>query len=168
MLLLTTLTGLTVPPKTSPNRPKVIAEYENVNKFLAHLMITTVPAFSFSIFALWAMRAALETPLVHLRPEHDTPDITLPAAAAWISVAGAQIYGWDEEFSHGPKVGAPGSSGPLWNGKHGLCKERWQLWGKRFGELTSSESDQITDDLRIVARHAEARMAEIEAEEARV
>ena len=30
------------------------------------------------------------------------------------------------------------------------------------------ESDQITDDLRIVARHAEVRMAEIEAEEARV
>jgi len=113
MLLLTTLTGLTVPPKRSPNRPKVIAEYKNVNKFLAHLMITTVPAFSFSIFALWAMRAALETPLVHLRPEHDTPDITLPAAAAWISVAGAHIYGWDEEFPHGPKVGAPGSGGPL-------------------------------------------------------
>jgi len=165
-LFLTTLAGLTVPQEPSIDRPSVIAEYGNVNKFLAHLMTTNVPVFNFSIFCLWAMRAALETPMVHVRPDHDTPDITLPAAAAWISIAGVQMYGWDEEFPHGPKVGAPGSGGPLWNGKHGFCKERWHLWSRRFGELASSDSDKITDDLRTIAKQAETRMAEIEAGEA--
>ena len=86
----------------------------------------------------------------------------MPAAAAWISILGPQIYHWDMEFEHGPRVGAPGSGGPLWeNGKHGFCKERWELWRKGFGAIAEMGGD-LSENVRASARQAEKTMREIE------
>ena len=86
----------------------------------------------------------------------------MPAAAAWISILGPQVYHWDKEFEHGPRVGAPGKGGPLWeNGKHGFCKERWELWRKSFGAIAETGGD-LSEDVRSCARQAGKTMKEIE------
>ena len=104
------------------------------------------------------MRDALETP-VH-QGETQEHDAFLPAAAAWISLLGREIYSWDREISHGDEQGDPGMGGPLWNGQHGPCKERWQLWKTRFEEL--SQLEQLSDELRVIAKGAEAQMNAVE------
>lgn len=110
------------------------------------------------------MRSALETRPAHVSPV-DPLDAFVPAAAAWISILGRQIYRWDREFEHGPKVGAPGRGGPLWGDKkHGFCKERWELWRKRFGEIAKMEGN-LNEDVRTSARQAEKTMRDIEMEE---
>jgi hypothetical protein len=45
------------------------------------------------------------------------------------------MYSWDHEFEHSALM-APGSGGLLWSGKHGFCRERWNLWHERFVELS--------------------------------
>lgn len=53
-----------------------------------------------SVLALVTMRSAPETLLAH--HINQPLDAFMPAAAAWISTLGPQIYYWDEEFEHGP------------------------------------------------------------------
>lgn len=106
------------------------------------------------------MRAALESPLVHVRPDQSL-DSFVPAAAAWIEILGTQVYAWDEEFEYGPLIGDGGVGGPLWDGKHGFCRGRWGLWRGRFGELAGGEGG-LSEDVRAAARRAEERMGEIE------
>ena len=159
LLKLTHLTGLEVPSEHGPERRRVTIEFVNVNRFVACLTITSVPALSFELFCLWTMRSALEHPASSedLKP----PDVYVPAAATCIFIAGQQMYGWDKEFEQGPRVGAPGRGGPLWTGKHGFCTERWTLWRTRFKEVASME--RLGDELKMVAKEAELRMEEIEA-----
>ncbi|RAL13860.1 DUF3632 domain-containing protein [Aspergillus homomorphus CBS 101889] len=121
----------------------------------------------FYVIGVWLVlvtfRTALETPRTP-REERDEDGDALeawvPAAAAWIEVLGAEIYEWEEEFPAGPLRGAPGSGGPLWNGKHGFCRESWRLWRERFGEISCLEWVEV--GIRSVARKAELMMREIE------
>ncbi|KFY85388.1 hypothetical protein V500_08455 [Pseudogymnoascus sp. VKM F-4518 (FW-2643)] len=153
--------GFVVPLHHGPERDATIARFVNTNRFAARLMATHLPAFScFSLFALWTMRAALETPLVHVRPDQSL-DAHVPAAAAWIDVLGPQIYEWDEEFEYGSLIGDGGVGGPLWDGKHGFCRERWGLWRERFGGLAGGE-EGLSEDVKAVARKAEEKMRDIE------
>ena len=143
-------------------RRQAIARFVNINKLAALLMRSQLPVFAgfdrFDIFALWTMRAALETPVP--RTDFDAPDAQIPAAAALVSILGREMYSWDREFPYGGRQGDPGRGGPLWQGQHGPCKERWQLWRRRFGEL--SRAAELSDELKTIAREAEAQMAEIE------
>lgn len=125
-------------------------------------MATQEPVFNYSWFALVTFRGALETPLKQLPP--DAPlDTYIPAAAAWIEILGVEIYEWDEEFEHGPLVGARGKGGPLWKGEHGFCKGRWVLWRERFGEMARMEGvPGLGEQARVTAREAELVMREIE------
>lgn len=92
----------------------------------------------YGLFILWTFRDALEHP-------SDTPphgsggwamDCFVPAAAKLIEIAGPKISGWHHEYEYGPRVMMdPGKGGPLWNGSHGFCRERWTFWRKRFFEL---------------------------------
>lgn len=146
---------------------RVIAEWINVNKVTARLLNTGEPVFSsFDIFGLWIMRELLETPIEEMNTEYEPSERNIPAAAAWISILGKEMYSWDKEFPYGHvgdlTVGDPGLGGPLWDGQHGFCKGRWQLWRKQFGELSSS--DKLTEGLRQMCKEIEARMSEIEAQ----
>lgn len=160
--ILTRSAGLTI-PEEEPERQKTITEFVRINKYTARLIKTGVPVFSsLDIFGLCTMRSALETPIDQINMELDPPDVFIPAAAAWVPILGAEMYYWDKEFHYGDVHGDPGGGGPLWNGQHGFCRERWQVWRKRFGEL--SLSNELNEGLRQLCKEAEARMAEIEAQ----
>ncbi|KAL4908909.1 hypothetical protein BDW74DRAFT_145539 [Aspergillus multicolor] len=154
--------NMSVRPDSSPKeRQKTISDILTTNRFVALLMATEKPIFaSFSWFALVTLRNALETPTEQIRPA-ESLEALIPAAAAWIEILGAKIYRWELEFESGPKVGARGKGGPLWDGKHGFCKERWGLWRKRFGELGKMEPG-IPENVKVVAQGAESMMEQIE------
>ncbi|KAI7187126.1 hypothetical protein KC363_g6192 [Hortaea werneckii] len=139
---------------------ELIRQLADLNILVAMLTKTRLRAFDFSLFALWTMRAALEIPADKARPDQPL-EAWIPAAAAWISVTGDQVFSWDHEYPSGPLEGAPGKGGPLWQGKHGFCHERWQLWRSRFKYLGTQ--DQTLDaETRKIAKEAADRMAAIE------
>lgn len=140
-----------------------ISYVTNMNRFMALLMATQEPVFDYSIFALWALREALEGVPKSLERDLDPPGAHIPAAAVWIEILGVEIHDWDEEWESGPCIGARGKGGPLWKGKHGFCKERWELWRRRFGELANgTEGDEFGEEVRTTAREAEQMMKDIE------
>ncbi|KAL4923848.1 DUF3632 domain-containing protein [Aspergillus undulatus] len=149
------------PDSSAEDRQKAISEIINISKFAALLMATDEAVFaSYSWFALITLRSALETP-TDKRSPREPLEAWVPAAAAWIETLGVEIYSWDEEFEHGPKIGARGKGGPLWDGKHGFCKGRWKLWRERFGEIARMEGE-LKEEVRKVAEDAETMMREIE------
>lgn len=85
-------------------------------------------------------------------------DAFLPAAAAWIDLAGKSLKQCEDDFP--PDRGAqPGKGSPLWEGRHGFCPERWSLWQKRFDELAADA--QLEQSLREVARKAGEQMRKL-------
>lgn len=148
-----------VPPGPPECRQSAISDIINRGTFTALLMATEEPVFAYSWFALITLRDALETPPNELS-EEDPLEALIPAAAEWISILGVEIYDWDEAFC-GSVGNAPGRGGPLWKGKHGFCKERWELWRERFGEVARMEGE-IGDKVRMIARDAVQIMREIE------
>ncbi|KAL4804447.1 hypothetical protein BDV18DRAFT_143177 [Aspergillus unguis] len=144
---------------STEDRQKAIGKITNISKFAALLMATDEPIFaSFSWFALVTLRSALETPTEQMK---EPLEAWVPAAAAWIETIGVEIYNWDEEFESGPKIGARGKGGPLWDGKHGFCHGRWKLWRERFGEVARMDGE-LEDGVRKVAGDTETIMKEIE------
>lgn len=85
-------------------------------------------------------------------PERDE-DIDL--ALDWLSICGHLLFDLDEEVEWS-------GGGPLWNGKAGLCPERWQFWKERFGEL--GEFDGVDERTRELARKIIDKMESIEKE----
>ena len=106
---------------------------------------------SFSLYAIWAFRAALEgdTPWCHPGPR----SVTIPAACAWVEHAGAYLIKLDDDY------GRAGQGGTLWTGKSGYCKERWQLW--RNGLRLAAEDASLSQDIREGAGQAAGRIAEL-------
>ncbi|EKV04159.1 ras GTPase activating [Penicillium digitatum] len=143
----------TVPAGPPDSRQNAISRIVNRDKFTAHLMATKEPVFAYSWFALITLRGALETPAD--RSSGGNLEALIPAAAAWITILGADIYRWNKGSD-----GNLGKGGPLWKGQHGFSQERWQFWKERFGELAKFE--EIGDEARIAAREAERMMGEIE------
>ena len=131
----------------------------NVNKFAAQLLRTDEMFMSYDWWALVVMREALEYPDLY-NIDRPQPDVLIPTALAWLSISGPQIYTWDKEFLISPTKGDRGRGGPLWSGQHGFCKERWELWKRRFGELSSST--ELSEDLRKLAGECVAKMKEVE------
>ncbi|KAL4941838.1 hypothetical protein BDV06DRAFT_235792 [Aspergillus oleicola] len=149
------------PESPAETQQKAIAEIVNINRFAALMMATDEPVFaSYSWFALITLRGALETPIDQRSPREPL-EAWVPAAAAWIETLGVEIYSWEEEFESGPKIGARGKGGLLWDGKHGFCKGRWKLWRERFGEVARMEG-QLGEGIRKIAEDAETMMREIE------
>lgn len=130
-------------------------------------MKTGLVVFEYDMFALWSMRSALESPLDLMNLEGiETPEVNVPAAAVWILILGEEMFFWNNEYPHGPTEGDPGVGGPLWEGQHGFCLERWKLWRSRFGEL--SVEGQLNGYLREICKNTEVRMAEIEADQSEI
>jgi hypothetical protein len=70
------------------------------------------------------------------------------------------IYEWDVEFESGPLIGDKGVGGKLWDGKHAFCKGRWELWKRRFFEI--SDEGSFGGEVGDCARKASEMMAKID------
>ncbi|KAF7187966.1 hypothetical protein HII31_10866 [Pseudocercospora fuligena] len=135
-----------------------IDAFVHINQFAAKLFEADSRRFDYSMFALWTMRDALESTVSHRNQDTGPLDAFLPAAAAWIDLAGKSLRQCKDDFP--PDRGAnPGKGGPLWEGKHGFCHERWSLWQKRFDELASDS--QLSQSLRETARKADEQMRKL-------
>jgi hypothetical protein len=125
----------------TPRQGLEIKRFTTVNELIARLMLHDEKKFNYSWFALWTMRNALEYPLPYSAdPRQNQPSLcSIPVAVRLVEIAGRLIFRWDHEFKHGPSEGRPGMGGPLWNGKRDFCRGRWDLWCRRFVDLSSEE-----------------------------
>ena len=132
------------------------SEWVNLNAFAARL--TTSQTADFSLYAIWTMRDALETPAA--QTEDRTLDGHVQAACAWVEHAGEFLYQCQESWEKDPLKGDPAKGGPLWEGKSGFCRERWSLWRERMGELSKEKDLQV--ETREAAKGAAERMGQLE------
>lgn len=80
----------------------------------------------------------------------------MPYALLWLRLAGERLFSYAVEGAMDSVEG-----GSLWQGgRKGFCVERWQLWKRRFGEI--SRFDQVSEETRKLAKEAEDRMGMIE------
>jgi hypothetical protein len=143
-----------------------ITRFTGVNALIGHLMLHNIKLFNYELFALWTMRNALEYPLADsgvasrkVKGQREQSLCSIPAAVALVEIVGELMYSWDHEFEHSALM-APGSGGPLWSGKHGFCRERWDLWRRRLVEL--SNYDKLEGRYREETRKAADVMSAIE------
>lgn len=127
--------------------------WSNLNFFLA--LLVRKKLVDDSLFAIWAMRQALETPL------NDDAESTalqkyetyLPAAAVWVFGAHDTLYNKEEDLTpKDKKHGNPAKGGELWKGKAEFSPMRWNFWKDRFAEI--SKTDGLSEDIKDVAKDA--------------
>lgn len=92
------------------------------------------------------------TPILDFIPERDED---IEGAFDWISICGHVLFSLDMEVKQS-------GGGPLWEGKLGLCPERWQLWKERLGEL--AEFGGVSERARKLARETRDRMEVVESD----
>jgi hypothetical protein len=137
-----------------------------VNALVATLLTYDEELFDYRNFILWTFRSALE--YTASMPECDDAEKEweghVLAAAAIAEIAGAKVRDWDFEFESGPYIGDPGAGGALWDGKHGFCKGRWELWQRRFFEVSADTTEALlSDEAREKARMAGEIMVKLSA-----
>jgi hypothetical protein len=113
--------------------------------------------FDYRRFILWTFRSALEYTASMPEYYHSEKEWEghVLAAAAIAGIAGAKVRQWDDEFESGPYIGDPGAGGALWDGKHGFCKGRWELWQRRFFEVSADATEALlSDEAREKSRQA--------------
>lgn len=133
--------------------PAEKAAWANLNFFYAR--ITQRKIQDLSLYAIFALRTALETPL-----DDDAEstvaqqcDANVPAAAAWILGCGHDLFRKEQDLSPSdPKQGNPARGGALWKGTPGFNKERWALWKERF--VVVADMQGVQESTRTVARDA--------------
>lgn len=107
-----------------------------------------------SLYAIWAMRDALETPVEDIKPEFR--DQTLRAAAIWAEFCGEYLHGMEKIWESNLSKGDVARGGPLYSGPTGFCRERWELWRHRFDVL--SREEKLEEKTRQAMRNAATRM----------
>lgn len=90
------------------------------------------------------------TPVLDFIPERDQD---IESAFDWISICGHVLFSLDVEVERS-------GGGPLWEGKLGLCPERWQLWKRRLGGLAAF--DGVSERTRELAKETRDRMEVVE------
>lgn len=90
------------------------------------------------------------TPVLDFIAERDGD---IESAFDWVSICGHALFTLDVEVERS-------GGGPLWEGKLGLCPERWQLWKDRLGEL--SVFDGVSERTRKLAKETKDRMEVVE------
>jgi hypothetical protein len=108
-----------------------------------------------SLFAIWAMRQALETP--HEDDEQATAvqkySTYVPTAAVWVFGGFRVLFETKKDLTpKDKKHGNPAKGGELWKGKAEFSAERWNFWKERFAEI--GKMDEVSEQTRIVARDA--------------
>ena len=94
--------------------------------------------------------------------------VEVPAAAAWLRIAGPKIYRYVNERKFGgpqyrSQVGIRslyGEKVSLWHGEAGLSHERWDFWKMRLREIKGM--DCLLGETRSCADNVEAIMEAIE------
>ncbi|OCK80675.1 hypothetical protein K432DRAFT_381990 [Lepidopterella palustris CBS 459.81] len=144
-----------------------IHAWTNVNAFVARL--TREGLADFWLYAIWAMRPALEEKHSDYEVAHKRAtaavnmDALVPAAAVWVLVAGRELWEKREDLTRTNKnEGDPAKGGEMWKGKSEFSRERWAFWRRRFGE--EAENGELSEETRRIAKEAAERMEEIERE----
>ena len=129
-----------------------IDAWANVNNFFAQ--ITHRGLLDRSMFAIWAMRQALE--YEYQDDEEGTAaqkyNVFVPAAAAWVFGMGKNLARKRKDLTPTDrKQGNPGRGGDLWKGKAEFSEERWNFWKERFAAIAemkgvSSKTNDIAKD----------------------
>jgi hypothetical protein len=140
-----------------------VGRFVAMNVLIALLMVHDQDRFDYRSFTLYTFRSALEYSASAPEYDEDVPDYQkchILTAAKLVEIAGSLIYEWDVEFESGPLIGDKGSGGKLWDGKHGFCKGRWELWKRRFFGI--SDEGSFGDEVGDCARKATEVMAKID------
>jgi hypothetical protein len=152
---------ITSPVPYQPHKDPTAEDVEawlNLNSFAARVLAREVVLWT--QFPVWQLREALEKDIQATLEESKQAVVV---AAEWIKQCGSVIWErWivhfdDSDYEEDSSVGA----GPLYEGRTGLCPERWQFWKQRFGAI--SELENLDAGTRSVAEYAKGRMESIEA-----
>lgn len=141
-------------------RQAAIDRFITMNTLIAQLMVRDAERFDYKIFMLWTLRSALEYTAETPEAGSQSPDFRachILAAAELVKVSGHLICHWDFEVESGPLIGDRGAGGVLWDGKHGFCKERWELWRRRFLEV--SQEEELSNEVGACAKTANEAMS---------
>jgi hypothetical protein len=144
-------------------RPAITDRFVALNTLIALLMTYNQDRFDYRSFTLYTFRNGLEYSASAPKYIVEVPDYQkchVVAATKLVEIAGSIIYEWDIEFESGPLIGDKGRGGKLWDGKHGFCKGRWELWKRRFFEISADGS--FGDKVEDCARKAGEVMAKID------
>jgi hypothetical protein len=158
------LPSVYLPNNTDPATRRVIIDrFVAMNTLIALLMVHDQERFDYRSFALYTFRSAPEYSESAPEDDEQYPDSQkchVLAAAKLVEIVGSTIYEWDFEFESGTLVGDKGYGGALWDGKHGFCKGRWELWKRRFFEIGCGDS--FGSEVGECARKASEIMAAID------
>jgi hypothetical protein len=109
-------------PGTGNSKAFSPSQWQNINAFFARLtsISSSIPAFNFSLYAIWTLRAAFE--------EKEFTQANIDAGKMWLLYAGEMI----EKLSREEKVfdGRMAREGPKYEGKNwrGFNVERLEIW----------------------------------------
>jgi hypothetical protein len=130
-----------------------INAWANLNYFYG--LVAGTDVFDLSLYAIWAMRQALET------PHEDDPQSTavqkyntyVPAASTLCFGMHRALFELEKDLTPADKKhGNPAKGGPLWKGEAEFSKDRWFFWKERFAEIGNMES--VSEETRSIARDA--------------
>ncbi|KAI4088413.1 MAG: hypothetical protein LQ344_006068 [Seirophora lacunosa] len=134
-------------------------QWASMNAFVA--LCTVAGVEDFKLYAIWALRAALEdVPGQRSKVGHVADlDHWVPAAAAWVLCAGEVMY---REWLGGAEKGSRAASGGmLWEGE-GFDLGRWRFWSERLRWVGAQREVDVEEETREWARWAADRMEEVE------
>jgi hypothetical protein len=158
------LPSVYLPYNTDPaTRQVIIDRFVATNTLIALLMVHDQERFDYQSSTLYTFRRAPEYSEHSPEDDEQHPDCQkchILATAKLVEIVGSMIYEWDFEFESGPLIGDMGSGGALWDGKHGFCEGRWELWKRRFFEI--GDEGNFGDEVGECARKAAEIMAEID------
>ncbi|KAH9828275.1 Protein of unknown function (DUF3632) [Teratosphaeria destructans] len=139
------------PWRRQPGNYLTAPEWTNLNAFTARLHVRVPEVVKLDLRGLFAMIEALETPLTPAQLRDN-----VPAAAAWIVVAGEQLKNNDFPYAKYPSDDGtrrlPWSRGELWEGPLGFGAERWAFWMGRFRRI--EEMEGVGEEVREACRRA--------------
>ncbi|KAJ5688550.1 hypothetical protein N7462_002942 [Penicillium macrosclerotiorum] len=130
-----------------------IAQWINQNSFMARLVGEGL--LDWTNLVIWMMREALEE---SPSQGQSSADCYVLVVGEWMTYAGEVIFHQvnDEHLTEQQQRMTKGGS--LYRGNAGLCRERWDFWRTRLGEL----GQVVSPDAQPIARSALERMADIE------
>lgn len=145
--------------------PAEIHAWTNINAFVATITKEGI-ANSYWLYAIWAMRDALEEEYKG-RLEMANLDALVPAAAVWAIVLGERLWEREDVWESSKTGGDPASGGKKFKGKldfsrkkWGFSRKRWTFWKKEFHVLSSQQG--LRQETRDIATQAFERMKEVE------
>ena len=129
-------------------------QWVNLNSFAARLLATGL--VSWTHFAIWSLRAALENPPLKSR---DFWGFRIVAAAQWIKYSSYKLFErlGDEDDEELLRVTA---TGPFYKGGPDLCPERWLFWKEEFRTIARQVESKEVKSIAISAANKMDRLAD--------